>query len=143
MNKNWNGYFTVEASLVMPLVIMIYLLIILCGFYLYNRCVISQDNYLLAFRGSRFTDAGTDYGEVIYDEMEKNNNNNNQYILQRLEYKSRLYPFWNMDEQEIKTAGNKMIIASAGYKGTLVIKKDAEKLNILETVRKVRRDRVW
>lgn len=62
MNKNWNGYMTVEASFLMPMVLFLYLLIILCGFFLYNRCIISQDNYLLAFRGSRFTEASDNYG---------------------------------------------------------------------------------
>ena len=71
MNKKWNGYLTVEASFLMPMVLFLYMLVILCGFYLYNRCVISQDNYLLAFRGSRFTDAAENYGEVIYGETEE------------------------------------------------------------------------
>ena len=69
MCKNLKGYLTVEASFVMPLVIFLYLLIILCGFLLYNRCIISQNDYLVAFRGSRFTEAGINYGEVIYGDM--------------------------------------------------------------------------
>ncbi len=139
MNKSWNGYLTVEASLVMPLVILIYLLMILCGFYLYNRCVISQDNYLLAFRGSRFTDAGNNYGEVIYGEMCQDDDRNHQYILERMEYKSRLYPFCNANQQKIEETGNKMVVATSGYKGTLMMKKEAEKINMLEIVRKARR----
>lgn len=139
MNKSWNGYLTVEASLIMPLVILIYLLMILCGFYLYNRCVISQDNYLLAFRGSRFTDAGNNYGEVIYGEMGQDDDRNHQYILERMEYKSRLYPFCNVNQQKAEETGNKMVVTTSGYKGTLMIKKEAEKINILEIVRKARR----
>lgn len=139
MNKNWSGYLTVEASLVMPLVIMIYLLMILCGFYLYNRCVISQDNYLLAFRGSRFTDAGKNYGEVIYGEMEQSNDSNHQYILERMEYKSRLYPFCNVNQKKTEDTGNKVVVTTAGYEGALVMKKEAERLNILEIVKKTRR----
>lgn len=46
------GYFTVEASLLMPLVIFLIGFIFYLTFYLYNRCVIAQDTYVLAFRGS-------------------------------------------------------------------------------------------
>ena len=68
-NKKVNGYLTVEASFVMPIVLFLYLLVILLAFFLYNRCVISQDLYILALRGSRFTDHGSFYGEVIYGDM--------------------------------------------------------------------------
>ncbi len=50
--RNVKGYFTVEASLVMPLVIFLIGFIFYLTFYLYNRCVIAQDTYALAFRGS-------------------------------------------------------------------------------------------
>lgn len=46
------AYFTVEASLVMPMVIFLIGFIFYLTFYLYNRCVIAQDTYILAFRGS-------------------------------------------------------------------------------------------
>ncbi len=47
-----NGYLTVEASMIMPLVIFLMALLIYLTFFLYNRCVLSQDAYILAFRGS-------------------------------------------------------------------------------------------
>ncbi len=50
--KKAEGYFTVEASLVMPLVIFLIGFIFYLTFYLYNRCAIAQDTYVLAFRGS-------------------------------------------------------------------------------------------
>lgn len=50
--KKVKGYFTVEASLVMPLVIFLIGFVFYLTFYLYNRCVIAQDTYVLAFRGS-------------------------------------------------------------------------------------------
>lgn len=65
--RRMKGYLTVEAAFVMPIVLFLYMLLILAGFYLYDRCVISQDTYLLAFRESRFTDVRQD--EVIYGDM--------------------------------------------------------------------------
>lgn len=46
------GYMTLEASLIMPIVIYICLLIIYVGFYQYDRCIIMQDCYRIALRGS-------------------------------------------------------------------------------------------
>lgn len=38
--------------MVMPLVIFLITLLIYLSFFLYNRCIFSQDAYILAFRGS-------------------------------------------------------------------------------------------
>ena len=46
------GYFTVEASMVMPVVIILSGMIFYLTFYLYNRCIVSQDAYIMAFNGS-------------------------------------------------------------------------------------------
>ena len=43
---------TLEAALVIPMVICVITLIILFTYYLYGRCVLSQDAYILAFRAS-------------------------------------------------------------------------------------------
>lgn len=51
--KAFKGYMTLEASLVMPMVICVLVLIIYFSFYLYGRCVLSQDVYILAFRASQ------------------------------------------------------------------------------------------
>ena len=41
---------TLEASLIVPMVICVFCLIIYFSFYLYGRCMLSQDTYILAFR---------------------------------------------------------------------------------------------
>ncbi|MGN0377113.1 MAG: TadE family protein [Suilimivivens sp.] len=132
------GYLTVEASFIMPWVVFLYLLIILCGFYLYDRCVISQDNYLLAFRGSRFTDAGENYGEVIYGDMREKEPDTG-YIEDRLEYKALLYPFYRMEAKKTTITTDMVSIATAGYNGTLKMEKSAKRLNIIEIVEGTRR----
>ena len=43
---------TLEASLVVPMVICVFCLLIYFAEYMYGRCVISQDCYILAFRAS-------------------------------------------------------------------------------------------
>lgn len=50
--KTADGYFTVEASMIVPLIICLISFIFYLTFYLYNQCIVSQDAYLLAFRGS-------------------------------------------------------------------------------------------
>ena len=47
-----NGYFTVEVSLIFPMIILLTAFLFYLTFFLYNRCVITQDSYMLAFRGS-------------------------------------------------------------------------------------------
>lgn len=46
------GYMTVEASLIMPCVIFLFVFLIYTGFYLYDKCVLFQDVYVLSMRGS-------------------------------------------------------------------------------------------
>ncbi len=56
---------TLEASLLMPMVICVMALIIYFSFYLYGRCVISQDAYILAFRASLAWDDDTSPAEYV------------------------------------------------------------------------------
>lgn len=46
------AYFTVEAALVVPVVLCIFVMIIYLSFYLYDRCVMAQDCYVLSYRQS-------------------------------------------------------------------------------------------
>ena len=43
---------TLEASLILPMVVCVITLIIYFSYYLYGRCILSQDVYILAFRAS-------------------------------------------------------------------------------------------
>lgn len=138
MNKRWNGYFTVEASFVMPMILVLYLLIILCGFFLHNRCMISQDNYLLAFRGSRFTETSENYGEIIYGQMD-GKEVDTAYIRTRMARRAGIYPFYDPEAEQAGRKGDMTFAASVGYRGTLAIVKEAKRLNILEIIRMTRR----
>lgn len=138
MCKKLKGYMTVEATYIVPIVLVIYMMLIMCGFYLYDRCVISQDNYLLAFRGSRFTEGAANYGEVIYGDM-KTGYFKEGYVRERLEYKSGFYPFFEEESAEAEIQGKSVMVSVLGFHGTLRVAKTAEQENPLVTVQKVRR----
>lgn len=50
--RKLEGYLTLEASLIMPLVLYVCIFIIYAGFYQYDRCIMQQDIYRAALRGS-------------------------------------------------------------------------------------------
>lgn len=52
VHSGWPAYFTVEAVLVFPMVLYVCVFIIYSGFYIYDRCVMWQDAYRAALRGS-------------------------------------------------------------------------------------------
>lgn len=50
------GYFTVEASLIVPMVLVILLAVIRLSFFLYDRAVLEQDAWVYAYRESLCAD---------------------------------------------------------------------------------------
>lgn len=50
--KGLPAYLTVEASFLVPMAFFLLVFIIHMSFYLYGRCILTQDTYLLAFRAS-------------------------------------------------------------------------------------------
>ncbi|MDD3368622.1 MAG: hypothetical protein PHP50_06985 [Lachnospiraceae bacterium] len=48
-----DGYFTIEATLLMPVIIMVILFLYYVSFYLYDCCLLSQDAYLVVLEGGR------------------------------------------------------------------------------------------
>lgn len=52
-----DGYMTVEAALILPMVLCIYVILIYTGYFLYDRCVATQDAYVLCFRESIHKDS--------------------------------------------------------------------------------------
>ncbi len=50
--RRFKGYMTLEAALIMPLVFCVIVLLLYFAYYLYGRCILSQDAYILAFRAS-------------------------------------------------------------------------------------------
>ncbi len=50
--RKTGGYFTVEASMVVPAAVILCAMLIYLSFFLYDCCACAQDAYILAFRGS-------------------------------------------------------------------------------------------
>lgn len=58
---------TVEASFIIPMVICVFILIIYFTNYVYARCILSQDSYILAFRAAASTESGKSMETVVYE----------------------------------------------------------------------------
>ena len=52
MNKEYDAYFTVEASLIVPMVFLLIIVTIQYGFFCYEKSVSVQCSYLAALRAS-------------------------------------------------------------------------------------------
>ena len=51
--RKWNAaYFTFEASLVVPMVLCIIVMLIHLSYYVYQKAILAQDTYLLGFRAA-------------------------------------------------------------------------------------------
>ena len=64
--KKYKGYMTLEAALLMPMVICVMALLIYFTYYLYGRCIISEDSYILAFRATISDKGGAPYDPEGY-----------------------------------------------------------------------------
>lgn len=139
MRKKWRGYFTIEAAFILPIVLFLYLLIILTALFLYCRCVISQDNFLIGMRAERFTDAEENYGEAIYGQKEKGSWNVKDYIKNRIERKYQYYPFFPPQEGGYNIYEKNIIIKSRQKGSKKTIEKIIWKTNPVAFIREGRR----
>lgn len=99
--KTLGAYMTIEASLIIPMVIGILVSLVFLAFFLYNRCVLTQDMYILCLRGSTFTNADEGYGEVSYIELSRREAKlAHFYIESRLDYAR--YPFFTLTSDDIE-----------------------------------------
>lgn len=65
-NKREAGYFTLEAAILLPFVMMTMVFMIFLSFYCYDRCILEQCAYAAALRGSsnRFENSDEAYEEA-------------------------------------------------------------------------------
>ncbi len=64
-----DGYMTLEASFIVPLAFICFIIILLYTFYLYNHLVVYQSCYISALRGSQIKNATTDAVKNYVDEQ--------------------------------------------------------------------------
>jgi hypothetical protein len=74
-----NGYFTVEAAFILPIVLWIYLFLIYQMLFQYNRCLMEQDMGTIALRGS----LKTENNQVLLTELQDiyGTINQNKYVM--------------------------------------------------------------
>ncbi len=74
------AYMTVEASFIVPAATLIMAFIIYLSFYMYGRCILSQDIYLLGFRANAYYES-QGYGSASeYIEDKKSTQFGNKYF---------------------------------------------------------------
>ena len=101
-NEVANGYFTVEASILLPLVLGIILLIIFLWFYAYDRCLMEQDYAMALIRGM-YADNLTPEERVSFTKELAENT-----------YREEYYG-WNFDETKVTYEMFRMKIEGGGY----------------------------
>lgn len=138
--KKLKGYFTVEASFIMPIVLFLYLAVLTAALLLYNRCVVSQDCYLLGLRGARFTWAEESYGEVIYGEARLSGWQREDYVTDRWQRKSAYYLGGNSPELSCIVENHSVWIRACGKDVSQTIEKQVDILNPVEWIRERRKE---
>lgn len=139
-SKRWNGYFTIEASFIMPLVLFLYLAVVSAALFLYNRCVVSQDSFLLGMRVAAFTRAEENYGEVIYGEREQTELFAEEYAADRWARKQNYYLGDEWKEFICITEKDYIQIAVCGKADTDRINKKIQILNPVNRIRERRKN---
>lgn len=138
MRKRWNGYFSIEASLIMPIVLFLYLLIILAAIYLYCRCAVSQDTFLLGMRAGCFTFGGDDYGEVIYGQ--EKDWPVKIYVEKRLDSRKQRYPLYPYQKGRCAVEGERVGIEILYRDGRDSYVKYIKKCNPVRMIREGRKN---
>lgn len=138
MYKKRKGYFTLEASFILPVILFLYFMIILAALFLYCRSAISQNNFLLAMRAERFTWGESDYGEVIYGLEEVSDWDKVDYVEERLKRKREFYPFFPTEEEKCGIEEEQVWVESRQKGSEKTIRKTLRKLNPIKIIRKWR-----
>lgn len=100
--RRWqNAYFTVEAALVVPMVLAVILFLIYMMFYQYDRCLMEQDMGMLLVKGS------------AYDG--KNGEDRVQYTVRSMEEKGNdAYLMWNSGVMDVRQERGTLKLIWAG-----------------------------
>lgn len=139
MCKKLKAYFSVEASMILPMILFLYLMIILAALFMYCRCAISQDTFLLSMRAGRFTFGEREYGEVIYGEETAKKWSVESYVQERLKLRQNTYPFFSYTGGicEIGTGSVNIRVWNKKYEGSL--NKSTQRINPVKMIREGRK----
>lgn len=140
MHKWKKGYFSIEASIIMPIVLFLYLMIILAALYMYCRCAISQDTFLLGMRAGSFTYGEDGYGEVIYGGDGMKEWSVHTYVNERLERQKKSYPFFPYTEKSFERDEKSVCIQTVNTRNGKVMRKQVKRYNPVEMIREGRKN---
>lgn len=95
------GYFSLEAALVFPVVLWVILFVIYLLFFQYNRCLMEQDLGILALRGAR---------------MQAEDNTDRIQELRKMEEEtdSKMYFAWEMGRSNLSAGKGKITVEQQG-----------------------------
>lgn len=101
MKNNENAYFTVEAAMVLPIVLGVIVLLIYLVLFQYNRCLMEQDMGALALKGCMSCEEDKEallrelkgYADELYQEK---------------------YIAWEQDDVKIELSGNEVEVSQKG-----------------------------
>ena len=101
MKRKVQAYFTVEAAMIIPVVISVILFIIGLWFFQYDRCLLEQDMGALALKGSAVNAADkTEAAEQMKDLQSRISRD--KFVL------------WNQKEVEIKLEKDTIAVRGSG-----------------------------
>ncbi len=101
MQKKVEGYFTVEAAMVLPMVLAVVLMVIYVWFFQYNRCLMEQDTGSLALRGVSMQ-AGSNEERIELLRQEGDAMYRDKYIA------------WEWQELQLKSGQGKIEVVQCG-----------------------------
>ena len=101
MKHKIDGYFSVEAALVFPLIIGTILSLMYLGFYQYDRCMLEFDMAAIALAGCSCED---DEKGAVLDKMER----------MAAEFSKEKYIAWEADDIHIEVNGNRVSASGGG-----------------------------
>lgn len=134
--KKMNGFFSYEGSVVFSIIIFIYYLVILSSLLLLERCLCSQNDYIIGMRMASFSGMGEEYGEVIYDS--KDGFVPEEYGQMRLG--RGYYPIFGDPEYAVSVTEDRVIINQR--RAVFMGKNDADKEILrINPIKKARRER--
>lgn len=138
--KEKNAYFTVEASMLIPLILGGIIFVIYLGIYLYNVCTLKQSSYMAALRGSQMKNVSNE--DIKSYTQQQLNQLLEQQILATEKLETRIHVTGNKVKIYIST---NITMPFAGFISKAVdfweIENEAEanRLNPVEIIRNVRK----
>lgn len=138
MDERLNGYLSLEADFLFPMILFIYYLVIMSSLLLMCRCLNSQNNYIVGMRGASFTRGEEEYGEVIYGTDRSFDRRG--YAMSRLDRAGRMYVAFPVSNGECTDTGRLFIVETNA--GSRIGRNDCIKeCMMINPVRRIREQR--